>query len=244
MFRFVPIGELFDGSGEDCCTGRCDKFHQQKKKNNLFMGASQSQISIQSPPTPLALVDNRFIMNQPVTLVMKERWFNDEFKIKDTMGTMFFQVDKRMWSMKHKRDLLDAYSQPVATYKRPLFACRYTAEITTPQTGPDVPIAEIKIIYSGFNRTFKIKFTNKVTNQLETIYLVRHSMSRSGAIYLGKQDAGGIPIATFSDTYGYNSFRRSEFFLMVAPGVDLSIPVFLLMAMEEEMDNERSRTNK
>ena len=78
----------------------------------------------QGPPG-LAIIDQRFLVQQQTTLIMKEdpvSFSGDDFNIADSMGRPWFRLDSKAWSITEKRTLLDNNRVPVLSMEKKLFS--------------------------------------------------------------------------------------------------------------------------
>ncbi|KAI8909550.1 tubby C-terminal-like domain-containing protein, partial [Gorgonomyces haynaldii] len=77
-----------------------------------------------NPGQGMAVVGQQFVVQQPITLVLKERYSysKDDFKVVDQYQRLWFKLDAKTFSFSAERTLLDANGQPVLKMKRAMFS--------------------------------------------------------------------------------------------------------------------------
>ncbi|KAI8914104.1 tubby C-terminal-like domain-containing protein [Entophlyctis helioformis] len=206
------------------------------------MGQAQSSPSqLVSPPVPVILNDPRFALQQPVTLRLKGGWFREEsFSINDLNGIPYFKVAHKFFSLKDKKTLFDVNGTAVYNLKKAMFSMpqRYTIFAGSDSAAE---VAEIVAKFRFAAIDLKSTFTNKTDGKQTTFYLNMPAMSFTGNVFMGKPNAGGIPVA-YIDRPPFsarNFFGTSEYHVTIMPGADIALVLLLCIALEEEREDRK-----
>lgn len=96
---------------------------QQVQQPMLYQPPIQQPLQLQ-PTAQHPIIDLKFCVQQPTTLILKENIYsasNDDFDIMDLSNRPWFKLDAKLFSMKEKRTLLDINRSPILTMTKRLF---------------------------------------------------------------------------------------------------------------------------
>ena len=118
------------------------------------------------PRYPIVATEKRFIFQQPICLMLKEKifsWSGDDFTITDTNGSPFFKCEA-INGFGQKKVLLDNYKSPIYTIKHEIFSLRGRFKFYYGRNGDKVlvsvdPITKFKSLYS-------VTFLNVATGKM------------------------------------------------------------------------------
>ncbi|KAG4093473.1 hypothetical protein H8356DRAFT_547875 [Neocallimastix lanati (nom. inval.)] len=188
---------------------------------------------IRSPPNPIAAIDSRFIFQQPVTLILKEKealFKEDNFTIKDKNGVSFFQCNGKEFAIKDKKIIYDLYGKPIFNIKQDQqYKMRHN--IYSEDTSNIIATVTPK---SAFNlRKFPIEFTNLVTGQKDSINIKCDMFGYTGGMYYGKEKEGAPMICKILKNNVNTPTRSENYSIEIAPGVDIAFMVACTICFNE-----------
>ncbi|KND00253.1 uncharacterized protein SPPG_04584 [Spizellomyces punctatus DAOM BR117] len=200
-------------------------------------------VQLQPLPHPIAAVDQRFCLQQPVSLLIKEKIFSfsgDDFSIKDaTTGQVYFKVDGRaLLSLREKKTFLDAYGQPIMNMKQQLLAF---VPNHTLYYGNDSQnkILDIRAHFTLMKPKLSVNFTDKISGIPCEIGLKGNWLARRSLIWIDigcKGEANRIFVAKVTSpllTGRTVFFDKSDYLLTVMPGIDIALLVAICVALDE-----------
>ena len=147
---------------------------------------------------------------------------------------MYFKIHRTSaFSFSQKKILLDYYGQPVANFKHRTFDHSFDVYLGS---------SSDSIAFSIYpNNSFvgvKLSATiiNQATRARQTLYL-RCDNALGMFIFNGHPKQGGQAIARMEKV---SFFGPDEYTLQVAPGVDLAMVVFMVLAYDEVRERQQS----
>ncbi|KAI8825107.1 tubby C-terminal-like domain-containing protein [Fimicolochytrium jonesii] len=209
------------------------------------MGASQSyqNIPLHASNPPIAAVDTRFILPNPVTLLLVEKPFSfsgDDFSIRDANnGTPYFKCSGRAMSLSQKKTFLDAYGKPVFNMKRERFAFLKPSHFLFLGEHSETKLCEIRSSFVVLKAKLTVVFKNLVDGTNVELGLKGNWLARDCMIWADygcKGEANRKPIATIKmPVLRTNNliFGKQEYWLTAAPGVDIALLVAICIALDE-----------
>jgi uncharacterized protein YxjI len=207
---------------------------------NHFSGPTQNYLP--PIPTPLLVTEQRFIVAQPTILKLSEEIMShsgDDFTIVDSRtNQLWFRVDGKVFSIKQKKILMDYMGQPICNMQKKLFSIKDTQELYKGSDGPQ--ICNITKKFSFLKTKITAKVVNLHDNQTLTIHIKGDWREKNAIISIGSMKEGGIPIAQLSRSLGLKEmfFKKQDYYLSIAPGVDAAFVCMLCVAIDE-MVNEK-----
>ncbi|GMH32452.1 hypothetical protein BSKO_00286 [Bryopsis sp. KO-2023] len=190
------------------------------------VGPLQNQLQ-----APLVAIDPRFITQEEVYLVLKEKFSfsGDDFSIHDTNGRHWFQVKGKTFSLRDKKTLFDVANVPVLTMHSKVFSLHSTQEIYRGQS-TDLAATVKKKIKLSFNSSITVTVTYQ--GRTEILEIKGNFMDRAFIIMRGGQL---IAKSTRTNRWGAAALLtdRETYFLEVAAGVDSALMVALAVSIDE-----------
>jgi uncharacterized protein YxjI len=183
-------------------------------------------------------VDSRFCIPQEITLHLREKIFSfsgDDFKIKDpNTGQVWFQIQGKAFSLREKKTMLDAYGTPVLNIKETFAFMESNYKV---YLGDNSEHELFKVIaHITFSKAkAHTTIVNRTDNQQLIVTLKGDIFSKAACIYLGEAKQGGIPIAKIYRPFTGRGhfFDAQDYYLTVAPNVDISFAVALCICLDE-----------
>ncbi|KAJ3150439.1 hypothetical protein HDU86_006610 [Geranomyces michiganensis] len=216
------------------------------------MGNSQS-FDVNAPLLPcnpgVSAVDPRFIAQREITLMIKEKvlsFSGDDFTIKDTQtGQPYFKVDGRNFSLRSKKQFLDAYGLPVFNMKQKLLKLVATQNIYKGDSS-DEKLFVIESTFTFMKPKLHILFNDLVTGERCELSLKGNWIARECVIMLdrgckGPQNRQIIGYIASRLLEARNLlFDKQTYLLRIAPGVDMALMVAVVVALDEKAhDNDK-----
>ncbi|TPX68094.1 hypothetical protein SpCBS45565_g03328 [Spizellomyces sp. 'palustris'] len=210
------------------------------------MGADISKfeaVQLQPLPQPIAAIDPRFCLQQPVSLLIKEKIFSfsgDDFSIKDaTTGQVYFKVDGRAFmSLREKKTFLDAYGQPIMNMKQQLMAFVPNHSLYYGNDSKN-KILDIRAHFTLMKPKLTVTFTDKNNGIKCEIGLKGNWLARRSLIWIdigckGVENRIFIAKVTSPILTGRNMFfDKQDYLLTVVPGMDIALLVAVCVALDE-----------
>eukprot|EP00397_Hematodinium_sp_SG-2012_P026641 GEMP01027931.1.p1 GENE.GEMP01027931.1~~GEMP01027931.1.p1 ORF type:complete len:233 (+),score=38.81 GEMP01027931.1:66-701(+) len=198
------------------------------------MGTGQSMLAIQPMPVPdgLNVFGERFLSKNPIKLHLRQNlwcWSGDDFHIQDpNTGRKWFTVRGKSMSLHNKKSMLDFRGKPVFRMCQEQLRFNAVEKVADP-AGNHL-----------FNITAKFSFVrDKLTADVPSargkqhIVLKCDSSNQLGLIFLGEPKTGGQCIAKIYRPTGSKSFGKQDYYLTIAPGVDVALMVAMCISRDE-----------
>ncbi|ORX86186.1 DUF567-domain-containing protein [Anaeromyces robustus] len=194
------------------------------------MGLFFTSGNVERPEISVVGTEERFISQQPVTLLLKEHvlsFSGDDFSIKDTNGLTYFKCKGKYVTIHDRKYLYDIYNNPIITIKEN-FSLRFKQTLNDPRTNKK--IASIKKSSLLSFRSLTVKFFNKATNSKEELVLKGDFISRSCGIYYRNRLIARVCKMLDAKTLFTN---KDSYSLEIAPNVDMALMVALAIIFDE-----------
>jgi len=212
----------------------------------FFKTYSKDEVS--APKNEIVAIDSKFVQKESVTLVLKEKLFSmsmDDFSIKDTNGVAYFKCEGKAFSVRPKKIVYDTDKNPLFNIQHKLLAFKPTAKIYT-GTDDSNQIAKISLKKVISVKKYIVEFHNKATGKDECIEMKCDTMGYSCGIFYGKEKEGAPMIGkVFQKLDAKTALTGAQnYFLQVAPGVDLSFLVAIALCFDEFKNEQRENERK
>lgn len=187
---------------------------------------------------PIAVVDQRFCMPHPISLVMKEKVFSftgDDFQIKDAnSGQTFFMINGKFISLRQRKVLSDYQGVPIAHFKHKIISLLPSFMIYQGEDSSNL-IAKIDKKFTFLKSKMLASVTNRVTGQPMLITMKGNWRDKKAEIYLGEEKEGGQLIASVQrKSNGKHYFLgQQDYVVTIQPGVDAAFMVLMVLAFDE-----------
>lgn len=214
------------------------------------MGNSQSfhnTIPVPQNP-PLAIIEQRFCLPNPVTLRLRNKLFSfsQDSDIRDPFtGILYFRVKGRVFSMKDKKTLLDFADVPVLNLQEPMFRWRKTYEISR---GNDQVnrVMDVTLKFTFLKTKMGAVAVNISTGQQVALGVLGNWSSRNAIIWVDIGNTGDkesrIPIAKIYRPLNIQEmiFGAESYYIEIAPGVDIALIVALCVCVDDHLDEQQN----
>jgi len=192
---------------------------------------------LRNPENKIAITDERFCFEQPITFILNENFFSisdDDFTIKDLNGVKYFQCLGKTLSIRDKKVLYDMYNQPILNIQDKLLSLRGKMNIYEGKT-QEKSILRIKPKSPIFNQKFTVTFLNKVTGKNELFEMDCDFMGFNCEIYYGKKKNGAPMICRIIKKVDTKAIFTSDenYYVEVAAGVDTAAMIALAICFDE-----------
>jgi len=191
---------------------------------------------VQSPPCQIVGVEQRFVFQQPITLVLDEKrsFSGDDFKIKDENGVSYFKCKGKALSLRDKKVIYDLYDNPILNIQENLFYGSGQRIYAGKSTDKELGKLSRKKLSIKKNK-YEYTFTNLATNKVEVLDLKCDFFGCSCGIFYGKEKEGAPMICSITKTKKMLSFisNYDHYRITVAPGVDAALMVALTICFDE-----------
>ncbi|KAI8586382.1 tubby C-terminal-like domain-containing protein [Geranomyces variabilis] len=217
------------------------------------MGNSQS-FNVNAPllpcNPPVAAVDPRFIAQRETTLLLKEKimsFSGDDFSIKEVQtGQPYFKVDGRNFSLRQKKQFLDAYGVPVFNMKKKLLKLVSTQNIYKADSS-DEKLFVIESTFTFMKPKIFVVFNDLVTGEQCEVGLKGNWIARQCVLWIdrGRRGKDNQQIIGYIHSEWAEArnllFDKQTYFLRIAPGVDMALMVAICVALDEKAhENQNS----
>jgi len=194
-----------------------------------------SSKDVVSPPHAIIGVEPRFAFQQPISLVLDEKFSfsGDDFSIKDTNGVSYFKCKGKTFSLRDKKVLYDLYDKPILNIQENAFIGHgikiYSGNNTDKMLGSISRKSMLK------RNKYEYTFTNLATNQTEILDMKCDFFGCSSGIFFGKEKEGAPMICSITKTRQFLNFvsSRDHYLIRIAPGVDAALMVALTICFDE-----------
>jgi len=205
-----------------------------------------NSIVLQPMAHPICATDPRFCIRAPVLLYLREHAFSfsgDDFTIADAnSGAVYFVCAGQFMSFTQSKIILDNAGVPVVNIQHEWFSFTHKYNIFH-GAEPVHQICQIEsdMSFMGSGASMYTTFVDAVSRQMQYICLQGDWFSKRCIIYSGDPMQGGVPIAKIYRPYTGRTFltKADEYYLEVAPGVDLAFMVVMCIAMDEHAHDHR-----
>lgn len=204
------------------------------------MGDTPSKFDepLQPQPQPIWAVEQRFCVPGEVTLRLKEKLFSfsgDDFSINDANTNQpWFKMQGKAFSLREKKTLMDAYGTPVLNIKETFAAFESNYKVYAGNNSVQELFKVIAHITFG-KAKMNTTIINRQNGQPLNLSLKGNIMTHEAVIYIGEAKQGGIPIAKIHRPLTGREWLsgQQEYWLTVAPNVDISMMVAMCVALDE-----------
>ncbi|KAE8210062.1 hypothetical protein CF327_g6021 [Tilletia walkeri] len=213
-----------------------------------MQAAEKPRMDLQTPPFKIGANPNFTRHTETMTLKLKERKFTvslDDFAVTDAYtNETVFDVDAKAFSLRSKRRFRDAAGQPVYTLTRTPLSFHQRFEGLNEDTN-DLMFSVTSHFAFGMTR-YKISFKNWAHEGEETELQVFGDMAGHFAeISIPDGPVIGQIRQSFLNS-GEILFDQQSYYLVVAPGVDVSMlcaAVIVLDELEHELKQNKENKN-
>jgi len=185
-------------------------------------------------PHPIVGIEQRFVFNQPITLVLDEKrsFSGDDFSIKDTNGVSYFKCKGKTFSIRDKKVVYDLYDKPIFNIQENAFL-GHGQKIYAGNTSNKIGSVSRKSIAK--KNKYEYTYVNLATGQEEILDIKCDFFGCSCGIFCGKEKDGAPMICSISKTKQLMSFisDRDHYMIRIAPGVDAALMVALTIIFDE-----------
>lgn len=201
-------------------------------------------VPLHPSPEPICATEPRFILPHPVTLRLREKVFSisgDDFKIScANTGAEYFKCQGKVFSLREKKILRDNGGVPVLNFKEQLIAIMNKFNIYA-GSDSDRKICQFYTKYTFVKSKMSTDFKDICTGQMRHVVLKGDWRDKRGVIYWGEPKQGGIPIAKIFRQHGGKNmfFGTDDYFLEIAPGVDIALMVTMCIALDEHVRDSK-----
>jgi uncharacterized protein YxjI len=191
---------------------------------------------LSSPKNDIVCVEPRFVLRQPVTLILKEKLFSfsgDDFSIKDINDVVYFKCKGKAFNLRDKKILYDLYQKPILNIQNKILSLkRYMKIYEGDQSEKQLASISKKSFISI--KKHVIEFYNQVTNKTEYLEMKCDFFGYSCAIFYGKEKEGAPLIAKVSKKINAKLLTSQEdYYCQVAAGVDIAFMTALAICFDE-----------
>ncbi|KAF0691111.1 Aste57867_17609 [Aphanomyces stellatus] len=175
---------------------------------------------------PIAVFHPKFAAPIPVCLHLKQKlwsWSGDDFTIRDpNTGTPYFRIRGDALSFRRTKTLVDFQGAPIAVMEEPVMSFVRRQEVFTPAMAKKF---EITPRITMFDNVLDCVVVDCITGKTHVLGVQGDWLARKTVI-----TCDGIPIAK---VFSPINFVQDEYYVNIAPGVDMALIVLLCMALEE-----------
>ncbi|DBA00471.1 TPA: hypothetical protein N0F65_002714 [Lagenidium giganteum] len=189
---------------------------------------------------PVALASSALCSQQPVTLHLKEKMF-DDFSIRDAnTQQVMFRIQGSIVSLSGRKILLNTRNQPILLMKRQLlsFSPRYDLFANGDESRLH---ATAKCKITMFESRMSMPFTNVVTREPCVVGLDGDWLSRTAVIWLQRGNSSvRMPVAKIyrpTSTVRNMFLDLQDYYIDIAPGVDAAVIVMLCVMLDEDKND-------
>ena len=194
----------------------------------LFFNSAPQVLHPVNPPVGVLA---NYIMQQPTTLVLKEKVFSfsgDDFSIKDTNGVTVVQCAGKALSFRDTKRITDASGRPLFVLKNKLISIHKTFLAEDPNGREIFRVKK----HLSFGTKMSAVFTSATTGK-QTELSIKGDMFGMGANIMMNDS---IPVATISRQY--MNIRQvwgdqQTYYVTVAAGVDLALIAAICICFDE-----------
>ncbi|OUM62297.1 hypothetical protein PIROE2DRAFT_44444 [Piromyces sp. E2] len=194
-----------------------------------------SSMEVTPAPHPIAAIEQRFVFNQPITLLLDEKrsFSGDDFSIKDSNGVSYFKCKGKTFSFRDKKIIYDLYDKPIFNIQENAFIGHGQKIYAGKSTDKIIGSVSRKSMLK--KNKYELSYTNIATGQSEILDLKCDFMGCSCGIFCGKEKDGAPMICSISKTKKLLSFvsDRDHYAIRIAPGVDAALMVALTIIFDE-----------
>jgi len=204
---------------------------------------SYSSKEVSSPQNPVIGIEQRFVFNKPVTLLLDEKrsFSGDDFKIKDENGVAYFKCKGKAFSFRDKKVVYDLYDKPIFNIQENLLFGHgqkvYAGKDTSTVLGSVHRRINLK------NNKYEYSFTNLATNKQEVLDIKCDFFGCSCGIFYGKEKNGAPMICRITKTKKMLSLisNYDHYQITIAPGVDAALMVALTICFDEIKNEDEEK---
>ncbi|TMW57889.1 hypothetical protein Poli38472_013363 [Pythium oligandrum] len=195
---------------------------------------------VTEPSKPIARVDARFCSSTAVTLHLKDKFWSlsgDDFTICDVQtGQVYFRIRGSDFSLSERKALLDENYVAIAHMREAPFTL--TNDLFNVYADADSKkfLFTIESTLSVFSSVLKVNFLNQVTGMRCKMGLEGDWRARNAVIWLDAGEGRFIVVArvTRAATTGRSILLgKHDYYVEIAPNVDLALIVLICVAMDE-----------
>jgi len=201
-------------------------------------------VPIYAQQDPICATEPRFVLPIPVTLRLREKVFSmsgDDFSIScAATGVEYFKCQGKFFSLREKKILRDNAGVPVLNFKEQLISFTDKFNIYAGEKS-DRKICRFQTKYTFIKSKMSTDFQDVVTGHMRHIVLKGDWRDKRGVIYHGEPKQGGVPIAKiYRQMTGKGMlFGVDDYFLEIAPGVDIALMVTMCIALDEHVRDSK-----
>ncbi|GMK53462.1 hypothetical protein CspeluHIS016_0100480 [Cutaneotrichosporon spelunceum] len=196
----------------------------------LFTAPAPAQLAPANPP--IAVFPNH-VAQQPTTLVLKEKVFSltgDSFSVKNAAtGQTVVKVAGKLLTLRDRKQVTDASGHPLYSLRSKVITI-HNVQVGESPDGKELFRVRSHRLVLGAKLT--ATFTNASTGQ-ECELNIKGDMFGMGSVIR----CNGQPVAQISRQY----LNAAQYYVTVAPGVDLALIAGICMAFDEA-ENENRKT--
>jgi len=181
--------------------------------------------SLPALPTPGVGIFPNLIAKKEETLIMKGESFSRSWKICLHDGTPIMTVEGEHLSASHRKTVLDAQGQKLGQIRRQRWTIPTTYYAEASEGGPR--LWELKS-HMGFPTAKNtVTFANATGDgRSAELNFKKDGIGSSGVVKLGGQDVAIVEKKHWK--------MRSEYHITVAPGLDMFLPIGLMVALDDK----------
>ncbi|ORX86173.1 DUF567-domain-containing protein, partial [Anaeromyces robustus] len=192
---------------------------------------------ISKPKKDVVCVDQRFVFQQPLTLILREKIFcfsGDDFSIKDPSGVEYFRCKGKLFSIRDKKILYDLYGQPILNIQHTIFTIKGNIKIYADDSDKSLLASINKKSFISIKK-FIIEYYNKATEKTQYLDMKCDFFSFTCGIFDGHEKEGAPMIAKVSKRLDAKLLLtdRENYYLQIAPGVDAALMVAIAICFDE-----------
>ncbi|ORX77816.1 hypothetical protein BCR32DRAFT_328767 [Anaeromyces robustus] len=202
---------------------------------------------LSSPKTSVVAVDERFVLNKPVTLLLKEKIFSlsgDDFTIKDTNDVSYFKCKGKAFNIKSKKNIYDINNKPLFNIQnKNIIALKKKMIIFSGENEANI-IATICPKTAIFSKTSLVEFKNKLTGENEVLKMKYDLIGNSCGIFYGESENAPL-ICKIHRKFDAKLILTSKdnYHVDIAPGVDISLMLALGICFDEIKNDKLRKSN-
>jgi len=203
-------------------------------------------VSLTAPKTPLVVTSERFVNEQPVTLLLKEKirsLSGDDFTIKDLNDVSYFKCKGKTFNFKDKKLVVDLYDTPLFTIKdNKVIALKRKMFVYEGDDTNNV-LATVRPQKAFFCRKFTVEFVNKTTGKEETIVVKSDLPGNSCGVFYGEEKEGAPLLCKIYKKIDAKIFiNRQNYFVEIAENVDIAFMIAVAICFDE-LKNDINKYN-
>lgn len=213
------------------------------------MGAEVSRevldLELVPQPTPVAGIHAMFCSPTSVTLHLREQFWSvwaDDFTIQDAhTHAVWFRVRAATLTLRETKTLLDVNDAPVATIQEELVSLRPRFRVFAGRDTRAPPLFAIATKSSVLETFLRVEFTDVATGERCRMGLEGDWRNHRALIWLDRGLTGArAPVARIYRPLSQGGdllFGARDYYLKVAPNVDVALVTLLCVVLDEKAND-------